>query len=56
MIKIRKVKKLQQDIENDPINKDQMARLGYLLVCTFGNVLAPLLVAAHTANNLRFWR
>ena len=52
VVKIRDVKKLQQDIENDPIIKDQMANLGCLLVCTFGNFLAPVLVAAHTVNNL----
>ena len=49
---IKDVKRLQQDIENDPIIKDQMANLGCLLVCTFGNFLAPVLVAAHTVNNL----
>ena len=32
--------------------KDQMAGLGCLLVSTFGNYLALILVAAHTANNL----
>ena len=53
-LKIRDVKKLQQDIENDPIIKDQMASLVCLLVCTFGNLLAPLLIAAHAANNLDF--
>ena len=52
MVKIKDVKKLQQDIENDPIIKDQMANLGCFLVCTFGNFLAPVLVAAHTVNNL----
>ena len=52
MVKIRDVKKLQQDIENDPIIKDQMANLGCLLVCTFGNFLAPVLVAAHTVSDL----
>ena len=45
-------KKLRQDIENDPIIKDQMAGLGCLFVCTFGNYLSPVLIAAHTANNL----
>ena len=50
--KIRDVKKLRKDIENDPVFKDQMANLGCLLVCTFGNFLAPVLVAAHTVNNL----
>ena len=52
MFKIRDVKKLQQDIENDSIIKYQMANLGCLLVCTFDNFLAPVLVAAHTAINL----
>ena len=31
-----------------------MAGLGCLFVCTFGNYLAPVLIAAHTANNLDF--
>ena len=52
MVKIRDVHKLQQDIDNDPIIKDQKASLGCLLVCTFGNLLAPVLVAAYTVNNL----
>ena len=52
MVKIRDVHKLRRDIENDPIIKDQMAGLGCLLVCTFGNLLAPALVLAHTINNL----
>ena len=52
MVKIRDVKKLQQDIENDLIIKDQMANLGCLLLCTYGNFLAPILLAAHTVNNL----
>ena len=51
-LKIKVVKKLQQDVENDPIIKDQMVNLGCLLVCTFGNLLALILVAAHTLNNL----
>ena len=52
MVKIREAKKLQQDIENDTIIKDQMADLGYLLVCTLGKFLAPILVAAYWVNNL----
>ena len=32
VLKIREVKTLQQDIEKDPIIKDQMANLGCLLV------------------------
>ena len=52
MVKIRNVHKLQQDIDNDLIIKDQMASLGCLLVCTFGSLLAPVLVLAHTINNL----
>ena len=52
MVKIRDVNKLQQDTENDTIIKDQMANSGCHFVCTFGNFLAPVLVAAHTVNNL----
>ena len=48
------MKRLHQDIENDPIIKDQMAGLGCLFVCTFGNYLTPILIAAHTANNVDF--
>ena len=29
-----------------------MTGLGCLLVCTFGNFLAPVLIATHTVNNL----
>ena len=32
--------------------KDQMASLGCLFVCTFGDYLAPILIIANTANNL----
>ena len=53
-LKIKDVKKLWQDIENDPVIKDQMTGLGCLFVCTFGNYLAPVLIAAHTASNLDF--
>ena len=52
--KIKDVKKLKQDTEDDPIIKDQMANMSCLLVCTFGNFLAPILIATHTANNLDF--
>ena len=31
-----------------------MAGLGCLFVCTFGNYLAPVLIAAHTAINSDF--
>ena len=55
-VKIKDVKKLHQDIEDDPITKDQMAVLGCLLLCTFGDyltpVLASVLITAHTLNNL----
>ena len=53
-LKIKDVKKLRQDIENDPIIKDQMADLGCLFVCMFRNYLTPVLIAAHTANNVDF--
>ena len=53
-LKIKNVKKLRQDIENEPIIKDQMVNLGGLFVSTFGNYLAPVLTAAQTANNVDF--
>ena len=31
-----------------------MANLGCLLVCTFGNFLAPILIVAHTVSNVDF--
>ena len=52
VFKIRDIKKLQQDIENDAVIRDQMANLDCLLACMFGNFLAPVLVAVHTVNNL----
>ena len=45
---------MRQDIANDPIIKDQMVSLGCLFVCTFDDYLAPVLIAAHTANNVDF--
>ena len=33
-----------------------MANLGCLFVCTFGDYLALVLIAAHTANNLDLGR
>ena len=50
-VKIRDVKKLRQDIEDDPVIKDQMP-LGCLLVYTFGDYFAGILVAVRTLNNL----
>ena len=41
-------------LRNDPIIKDQMANLGCLFVCTFGDYLAPVLITAYTANNVDF--
>lgn len=43
---------MQQDIQNDPIIKYQVAKLVCFLVCTFGNFFALVLVAVHTVNNL----
>ena len=51
-VKIGDAKKFCQDIENDSIIKDQMAGLGCFFVCTFGGYLIPILIAAHTANNV----
>ena len=39
-------------IIKDQIIKDQMANLGSLFVCKFGDYLALVLIAAHTANNV----
>ena len=51
-IKIRDVKKLCQDIKDDPLIKDQMVNSGCPLMYTVGDYLAPVLVAAHTLNTL----
>ena len=51
-LKTKDTKKLQQDIENDLLIKDQMVNLGCLLVYTLGDCLAPVLVGVHTINNL----
>ena len=53
-LKIKNVKKLCQDIKNDPIIKNQMAGLVCLLVCAFGNYLWSVLIAAYTANKVDF--
>ena len=50
-VKIKDVKKLRQDIENDPIVKDEIAGLGCLFMCKFADYLISILIAAHTANN-----
>ena len=49
-LKIKDVEKIRQDIENPWIIKDQVADLGCLFACTFGNYLAPVLIAVHTAK------
>ena len=51
VVKIRDVKKLLRDIENDLIIKDQVDNLGCLLVYTLGNFFASVLVAAHTVKH-----
>ena len=52
VVKTREVKKLRQDVENDLVIKDQMANLECVLVCTFGNFLAPILGSTHIVANL----
>ena len=56
VVKIRDPKKLCQDIENDPIIKDQMADLGFLLVRTFGKFLAPCFSGCAYSEQLKSWR
>ena len=51
-VKIRDVKKLRQEIKDDPLIKDQMVNVGCLLVYTLGDYLAPVLVVVHALNNL----
>ena len=51
-VKIRNVKKLRQDIDDDPLIKDQMVNLGCLLAYTLGDYLALVLLGVHTINNL----
>ena len=51
VLKIDDIDQLRRDIDNDPIIKDSMADVGFLMVGTFGHFLAPLLIAAHTANH-----
>ena len=51
-LKIKDVKTLRLNVENDPIVQNQMVNLGCLFMCTFGDYLAPVLIAAHTASNL----
>ena len=51
-VKIRDVKKLCQDIEDDRLIIDQMVNLGFFLVYTLGDYLAPVLVGVQTLNNL----
>ena len=53
-LKIKDVKKLGQDVIKDPIIKDPMANLVCLFVCTFGDYLAHVLIAAQTANKVDF--
>ena len=52
VLNIDSIDGLRKDIENDPIIKDSMADIGALMVGTFGRLLAPLLVMAHTANHV----
>ena len=51
VLKIDSVEQLRRDIDSDPIIKESMADIGALMVGTFGRFLAPLLIAAHTANH-----
>ena len=51
VLKIDSVEQLRRDIDSDPIIKESMADVGALMVGTFGRFLAPLLIAAHTANH-----
>ena len=51
VLRIDDIDALRQDIDHDPIIKDSMENIGYLMVNLFGSYLAPVLIAAHTANH-----
>ena len=51
-LKVKNVKNLRPEIEDDLVIEDQMAALNCLLVYTFGDYLAPILLAVHIMNNL----
>ena len=52
VLRIDNVDQLRKDIDNDPIIRGgSMADVGALMVGTFVRFLAPLLIAAHTANH-----
>ena len=55
VVKIRDVKKLLEDAENDSIIRNQMTNLNCLLLCNVGNFVAPALVVVHTVKNLNLW-
>ena len=48
VVKIKGEHKLQHDFTI----RDQMANLGRLLVCPFGNIVETILVAVHTVYDL----
>ena len=48
------MQKLKEDIENDPIIRDQKGNLGYLLGSMSDGFLSSFLVAWHTFNDLSF--
>ena len=58
MVKIRDDHKLQQDIENDPIIKDQVDSLGCLLLCTFRNlfIICAGFSSCAYSKQLRSWQ
>ena len=53
-VHVRSASQVASQVEDSLIIKDQMAGLGCLFLCTFGKFLAPVLIAAHAANNLDF--
>ena len=51
MLRIDDIEQLRKDIDEDPLIKDSMARIGALMVSAFGKWLSPILIACHTANH-----
>lgn len=51
VVNIDNVEQLRKDIDSDPIIKESMSQVGALMVTTFGKLLAPILLLAHTVNH-----
>ena len=51
VLKTYNIEQLRRDIEKDPIVRDSMVYIGFLMVTTFGKYLVPILFTCHTVNH-----